>query len=71
MRRAGLGVPVGIAGAILLGRGLSTLLFEVRPTDPLTYGVVSAVVLGVTAVALWIPARLAAATDAAEVLREA
>ncbi|MEJ2206926.1 MAG: ABC transporter permease, partial [Gemmatimonadota bacterium] len=71
LRRAGLGVPVGLAGAILLGRGLSSLLFQVRPTDPLAYVVVIAVVLAVTAVALWIPARLAAATDPVEVLREA
>jgi len=45
---AGVGAAVGIAGALALTRVLESLLFEVRPADPLTFAAAAAV-LGLTA----------------------
>lgn len=57
------GLAAGAAGAAALTRVLANLLFEVSPTDPLTFTAALAV-LGVTAyVAGWIPARRAARID--------
>ena len=52
-----------------LTRFLSSLLFGVGPTDPLTFGGVAVVVTGVVALACARPARRAMAVDPATVLR--
>jgi putative ABC transport system permease protein len=63
------GVALGFLGAIWLTRLLQQLLFEVAPTDPLTYTVV-AVVLGLAAlVACYVPARRASRVDPIVALR--
>jgi putative ABC transport system permease protein len=63
------GIAVGIAAALWLTRLMSTLLFEVRPNDVLTFTVV-AVSLAVTALlASWLPARKAAQVDPLVALR--
>ena len=63
------GVALGFLGAIWLTRLLQQLLFEVAPTDPLTYTVVG-VVLGLAAlVACYVPARRAARVDPIIALR--
>lgn len=66
---AGIGVAIGVGLALGLTRVLSTFLYEVTPSDPMTYvGLV--LVLGVTAfTAAWIPARRAARVDPAGVLK--
>ena len=64
-----LGVVVGLAGAIGAGRGIATLLFGVSPLDPVTYFGVVALLLVVSAVACWVPARRAAQVDPASTLR--
>jgi putative ABC transport system permease protein len=63
------GVALGLLGALWLTRLLQQLLFEVAPTDPLTYlGV--AVLLGLAAlVACYLPARRAARVDPIIALR--
>jgi putative ABC transport system permease protein len=63
------GLVCGVAGALAASRALSTLLFGVTETDPLTFaGVVSA--LGIVAlVAIYVPARRAAAVDPMNALR--
>lgn len=48
---------------------LESLLFGVRASDPATLGAVSAAVMLVTTLALWIPAYQAARTDPAEATR--
>ncbi len=63
------GVGVGIAGALLLGRLISTLLFGVTPTDPLTLIAAPAVMCAAALLAAWLPARRAAHVDPAVALR--
>lgn len=53
------GVGIGVGGAWLLGRTLASLLYEVRPNDPLILGVTSAALLIVSLIACWLPARRA------------
>jgi len=63
------GLVLGLAGAVLLTRLLSTMLFEITPTDPVTYAMV-AVVLALTAVAACqIPAWRATRVDPLTALR--
>jgi putative ABC transport system permease protein len=52
-----------------LTRAMSSLLFGVSATDPLTFVAVAAVLLGVTLMACWIPARRASRADPLEALR--
>ncbi len=69
MRPALLGLAVGIIGALGFTRFLSSLLFGVKPTDPLTLIVVSLILSGVAAVACYIPARRATRVDPMVALR--
>jgi ABC-type antimicrobial peptide transport system permease subunit len=66
---AGLGLVAGLAGAMAASRVLSTLLFGVTPLDPATYAMVAVLVVGVVAVASWVPARRAAAVDPTTLFR--
>ncbi|HKB07929.1 MAG TPA: ABC transporter permease [Candidatus Polarisedimenticolia bacterium] len=64
-----LGLVTGLATALLMTRGLRSLLFGIGPHDPPTYAAV-ALLLALTAMlAAWIPARRAAATDPLVALR--
>jgi putative ABC transport system permease protein len=64
-----LGVAAGLAGALALGRFLVTLLFEVRPNDPATLAIVSALLVGVACAASYLPARRAMKVDPLVALR--
>lgn len=71
MMLTGLGLAVGIAGSLALTRFMSSLLFGVSATDPLTFALVP-VTLTVTAfLASYLPARRAARIDPAHALRDA
>jgi len=63
------GMAAGLAAAVALSRSVASLLFAVRPTDPLTYGVATAVLLLVAIWAIAAPARHAARTDPALTLK--
>jgi putative ABC transport system permease protein len=70
MSLAGLGVALGLAGAVLLTRSLSSLLFGVSPTDPVTL-VGAALFLGLVALlAVWVPARRVSRIDPLIALRQ-
>jgi ABC-type antimicrobial peptide transport system permease subunit len=64
-----LGLGLGLVGAIALSRTLSSVLFEVRPTDPATYASVSVLLLLVALAASYVPARRASRQDPTEALR--
>ena len=69
MKQALAGVVLGIIGAMWLTRSMSTLLFEVKPGDPLTLTVVAALLIVTAAVACLLPARRATRIDPLVVLR--
>ena len=64
-----LGVGAGLVGAWLLSSVMTTLLFGVSATDPLTYASVALVLSLVAAIASWLPAQRAAGVDPAQALR--
>jgi len=63
------GIALGLIGVALGHRVMTTQLFGIQGIDPLTYLVTAALVTGVAAAAIYIPARRAAATDALVALR--
>ena len=64
-----LGVATGVAGALALTRVLSSLLYDVTPTDPVTLLLVSCVLIGVALLASYLPAQRAARIDPMVALR--
>ena len=64
-----IGLVIGIAGALALTRLMTTLLFEVSPTDPITFGAVAVCVILATLLACYIPARRASKVDPLIALR--
>jgi putative ABC transport system permease protein len=65
----GIGVAMGLGGAVALSRALAGLLFGVTATDPATFASVAAGLAAVAAGACWLPARRAARVDPVETLR--
>jgi len=64
-----IGLTIGLAGALAATRIISSLLYDVSPTDPLTFLSVVLILSGVTLLACYIPARRAAKIDPMEALR--
>jgi len=69
MRLVVIGVAAGIAAAFGLTRFLSGLLFGIKPTDPMTYIIVAALLSAIAFLATYIPARRATKVDPAIALR--
>jgi putative ABC transport system permease protein len=66
----GAGLLIGTAGSLLLTRLLSTLLFDVKATDPLTYLLVALFLTAVAQLASFLPAWRATSIDPATALRQ-
>lgn len=65
-----MGVAAGTAAALAATRVLSGLLYDVAPTDPLTFVSAAGMLLVVAALASYLPARQASRIDAIAALRE-
>ena len=69
LRVAGVGVGAGLLAAVATTRLLSSLLYEVSPTDPISLLAPAAVLVVVSLIAAYIPAHRATKIDPVEALR--
>jgi predicted permease len=69
MKLAGIGIGIGLLGALAATRLLRNLLFGISPTDPATFLALPLLLLGVAWAACWVPARRAAKMDPMAALR--
>jgi len=58
--KTGMGLAIGLGGALALSRFLEKLLFDVKPIDPVVFAGVALLLLLVAVLASWLPARRAA-----------
>jgi len=69
LRLAFVGILIGSAGALAIGRIIAGMLYNTAPGDPITHLAVSLIFLGIAAVASYLPARRAARLDPMVALR--
>lgn len=69
LRLVSVGIAIGLGGALVLSRLIRALLFEMEPSDPLTYGVTLVCVLAVAAIAGFVPALRASRVHPSSSLR--
>ena len=67
--RTAIGLVLGLAAALLLGRFMAALLFNLKPTDPWTLVSVSVLQASIAVLASYLPARRAAGIDPIRALR--
>ena len=64
------GVALGLIGAFMVTRVMTSMLVGIEPTDPATFASIAVLFVLIAAIACWLPARRAAALDPAAALRE-
>lgn len=69
MRLTGIGIGAGLIGSFVLGRVVRSMLFGITPTDTITYGIVSGLLIAASLLACYLPARRAACIDPMIALR--
>jgi len=69
MRLAGLGVVIGLIGAVVASRLLAGLLYGIEPLDPVAFSLVPLTLVAVAALAVYLPARRAARMDPVRALK--
>jgi putative ABC transport system permease protein len=69
MRMTLIGVTLGVAAALALTRVIRNLLYEVTPTDPATFALVTPLLVCVALIASYFPARRATKVDPLQALR--
>jgi len=70
LRSMWLGIALGIIGALVLGRLLSSRLYQISPYDPVTMLLIVATLLAVAMAAAWWPSRQVSKVDPIEALRQ-
>jgi predicted permease len=70
LKLTAVGLAAGVVGALAATRLLTSILFEVKPTDPGTYAIVAVVLVAASGVASYIPARRAMGVDPITALRQ-
>ena len=70
LKLSALGVGVGLVAAYALTSIMSSMLFGVKATDPLTFASMVVLFLGIAAISSWLPARRAASLDPTRALRD-
>jgi putative ABC transport system permease protein len=70
MRPIMVGIAIGMAGAVGLSHFVSSLLFNVKPVDPLTYGAVALLVAVAALLSCYVPALRALRVDPVAALRQ-
>jgi ABC-type antimicrobial peptide transport system permease subunit len=65
----GLGCGIGLAGSMVFSHSISSLLFEVRPSDPLTFAATLLILAAMALIACYFPARRATQVDPVTALR--
>ena len=70
LEMSAIGIGIGLLIAVAATRVMSSMLVDVRPTDPITFVAMALLFLGIAAAACWLPARRAAGMDPNEALRQ-
>jgi putative ABC transport system permease protein len=70
MTFTGLGIAIGLAGAVVASQAIAAMLFSVSRLDPVTYVIVIVLLTGVSLMACVVPTRRASRTDPLSSLRQ-